>query len=164
MQFFGSSDQRFKKAKNINRKAGPGAYNLRGKPSKYDDKYSPPKSGSPFIAGEKRFMNLNDNERNVGPGKYPIKSTLLQNYKNKIKRGKNTSFGTEAKRKSDFDRSDEPLPGPGYYEGTMHHTIEHQSVTKIQESRNAYGRVIPKSSSMFLSSVKKDSSYIKPPL
>ena len=137
---------------------GPGSYNLRGNPSKYAlKKVSNLSTASPFIAGEKRFRNVSKGKLSPGPGSYKIKSAI----RTINRKGKKTSFGNEEKRNSSFD-IEKTAPGPGYYDGAINHTIEHQSKIKTQESRNAYGRIIPKSSSMFLSSVKKDPSYIKP--
>ncbi|CAI2362291.1 unnamed protein product [Moneuplotes crassus] len=158
LQSYSISAERFKKPHNINTKVGPGSYNLRGEPSKYTITRSSKKNrSSPFISGEKRFSGMYLKKTKPGPGSYKLKSPLD---KNKKKQLKITSFGTKQKRGYSHE-GEKRDPGPGYYEGTMSHTIEHQTKLKTQESRNAYGRVIPKSSSMFISSVKKDASYIK---
>lgn len=99
-------------------------------------------------------------EQSPGPGSYKIKTTSLRNGKKISKKAKKTSFGTETKRKSLFDNN-EHSPGPADYDAKISATIEHQTIVKNQESRNAYGRVIPKSSSMFLSSVARNASYVK---
>lgn len=110
-----------------------------------------------------RFRSSSQSDVIPGPGSYLIKTDLSQNLKRVSKtnnKKKGIIFGTSQKRDSQFDIG-EKLPGPGQYDGTMNYTIENQSKIKSQESRNAYGRIIPKSSSMFLSSVKKGSAYIK---
>ena len=110
-----------------------------------------------------RFRSTSQTEIVPGPGSYLVKTDLSQNLKRiaKInKKMKGVIFGTSEKRNSPFN-IEEKLPGPGQYDGTMSHTIENQSKVKSQESRNAYGRIIPKSSSMFLSTVKKGSAYLK---
>jgi len=161
IQFFGSSEQRFKKSKDINQRVGPGAYNLQSK-STYSTIKRLPKFDSPFITAEQRFSKMSESMNSPGPGKYNIKSVLMQKVKKRSKKLKNTSFGTMQKRRSVFDSSD-VLPGPADYDGTINETIEHKAIEKQLETRNSYGRVIPRSSSMFLSSVKRNMSYIKQP-
>jgi hypothetical protein len=120
------------------------------------------KLSSLFIIAEQRFRISSDSLLSPGPGKYDIKSALLQKLKKKFKKVKSSSFGTSQKRSIIFEK-DPSLLGPCQYEGTVMDTIEQQAVSNKQEMRNAYGRVIPKSSSMFLSSVKRNMRYIKQP-
>jgi len=159
LQGFVSKADRFKKLNNVNGKVGPGSYNLRGRTSKYlVQKPQKLKSNSPFISGETRFIFTFQKKMSPGPGAYKTNANMLK--KNR-KINKKISFGVETIRNTSMELH-KNNPGPGHYSGLMNHTIEHQTNQKAQESRNAYGRVIPKSSSMFLSNVKKDSSYILP--
>lgn len=149
------------KSNEINKKVGPGSYNSSYQPN-YFSIYKLQNVPGPSFAADERFRDTSQNEASPGPGSYKIKSALMQKIKRVSKKGKADSFGTAQIRRSVFEPVAN-LPGPGYYQGTMKDTIEQQAISKQQESRNAYGRVIPKSSSMFLSSVKKDLSYIHRP-
>ena len=149
------------KSKEINKKVGPGSYNSSYKPNYFSIRKLQNEPGPSFTA-EERFRHTSQSESSPGPGSYKIKSALMQKIKRASKKGKADSFGTAQVRRSIFEPVPN-LPGPGYYQGTMRDTIEQQTISKTQESRNAYGRVIPKSSSMFLSSVKKNLSYINRP-
>lgn len=161
-QFFGSSEERFKNS-NINKKVGPGTYEFDSKKLSFSDKKFE-KVDVPFDSSDKRFRYTSAQILAPGPGNYNIstdftdQTKLSKKNKKRIKRG---IFGTGTKRKSMFEEIPDH-PGPGYYVGINKDSIESQTLEKQQESRNAYGRVIPKSSSMFLSSVEKSLSYVKP--